>query len=113
MRIAAMACGLAGCVAISGVGDLTIDRGEVVDGGREHIDGAVVAPPNDASSETSTPPLVDAGPRNDAVTLSGTGVAVGAIAIATLTTKDAHGGGNVVFTASDGTSVLAIGATTD
>lgn len=119
-----------GCVAIAGVGDYAVDPcldpGGCLDASAE---GAPpdAAPPTDGGGEASTNdggldapndgPITS--PGLSAVTLGGTGVAVGHTIVATLTTRDDTGndvprsGSKVVFVTSGGTGQVSIGPVTD
>lgn len=126
---------LAGCVAIAGVSDFSVDpcfdgctdsptgaegstgdSAPTDDGSTDAADAAVDAlTDGDLDADAQPPPS----PGKSVVTVSGTGVAVGKTAIVTLTAKDdmdvavARTGGKVVFTTSGGTSVVTFGAVQD
>lgn len=123
---------VAGCASIAGTSDYAVDPcfdGRCQDG---PVDGAPppeTAPPLDGTSpvdgpvdgvsdapiDTAPPPS----PGKSVVTLSGTGVAVGKVALATLVARDdadvavPRTGAKVMFTQAGGTSVVTFGATID
>jgi hypothetical protein len=112
---------LVGCAAIAGVDKYRADE---CFGGACASDGGGSADALDEDPTTSVDAQapVEAGPVSagqSTVTVSGTGVAVGATAIATLTTRDANGlrvtsgGAQVTFTATGGTSTFEVGAVVD
>lgn len=121
-----------GCVAITGVGDFAVDP--CLDGPGACSDAASAdapleaSPPLEAGTDASAADgAVDApadgpigtSPGLSAVTLGGTGVAVGHTIVATLTTRDDTGnvvprtGSKVVLTTSGGTGQVSIGPVTD
>jgi hypothetical protein len=122
---------VAGCASIAGTSDYAVDPcfdGRCLDGpadgpisdsappldGPGPVDGSGDAP-TDAPIDTAPPPS----PGKSVVTLSGTGVAVGKVAIVTLTARDdadvavPRTGAKVTFTQAGGTSVVTFGATVD
>ncbi len=134
-RIASLILGtfvIAGCASIAGTSDYAVDPcfgGACFDGpvdggfpsetapptdGPPPVDGTADSPV-DAPLDTAPPPS----PGKSVVSLSGTGVAVGKVAIVTLVARDDDGlaiartGAKVTFTQAGGTSVVTFGPTTD
>ena len=129
--IGAAASVLAGCIAVAGVSDFSVDdcfdgcqqeAGDSGPGQEGGQDGPAL--PTDAAKDTSMSkdtgtdgPLPS--PGLSAITLPGTGVAVGKTITATLTARNETGdpvpraGATVVFNASGGTSVVSFGAVVD
>src|SRR4051794_23887489 len=117
---------VAGCAAVAGVSDFAVDpcfdgcpdgsslEVSTKDGGADGTPG----PPDgstgdaDAALEASIDAAPPPSPGKSFVRLSGTGVAVGKVAILTLTTKDdvdapiARPGAKISFTTTGGTSAV-------
>lgn len=119
---------VAGCASIAGTSDYAVDPcfdGRCVDGPVDGGPPSETAPPIDAPSSVDGPsdaPLDTApppSPGKSVVSLSGTGVAVGKVAIVTLVARDdgdlavARTGAKVTFTQAGGTSVVTFGPVTD
>ncbi|HSO37115.1 MAG TPA: LamG-like jellyroll fold domain-containing protein [Labilithrix sp.] len=120
---------VAGCASVAGVSDYAVDPcfgGTCTDGpvgsdgpseSAPPIDGQVPDQDSGVDAPVDAPPPPS--PGKSIVTLSGTGVAVGKVAIATLVARDdadvavPRTGAKVTFKAAGGTSVVTFGPTVD